>query len=164
MHHGRYGCYRIGRRKNGCYQFAYCNRYCIESSSFVCNNLSAGSSYVLQHSIFVDLGYVLAHFFYSLVVLVQADTGNVSAAPRNEGSIAVLTEYVSVDVFLGNVEVFRQSAAKSCGIQHGTGTKDLVFRKSGDLCKHVGHDINRVAYNDVDGIRSRFYDFRCDGF
>ena len=37
-------------------------------------------------------------------------------------------------------------------------------RKSGDLCKHVGHDINRVAYNDVDGIRSRFYDFRCDGF
>ena len=76
----------------------------------------------------------------------------------------MLTEYVSVDVFLGNVEVFRQSAAKSCGIQHGTGTKDLVFRKSGDLCKHVGHDINRVAYNDVDGIRSRFYDFRCDGF
>ena len=54
----------------------------------------------------------------------------------------MLTEYVSVDVFLGNVEVFRQSARSLAESSTVPGTKDPVSWKSGDLCKHVGQVIS----------------------
>ena len=74
----------------------------------------------------------------------------------------MLTEYVSVDVFLGNVEVFRQSAAKSCGIQHGAGTKDLIFRQSGKLCKCISHNITWITYDNIKRFGSHLYDLRSN--
>ena len=76
----------------------------------------------------------------------------------------MLTEYISVNVLLGNIKMLCQSAAKSCCIQDCTGTNNLILRQSGNLCEYISHDINRIAYDQIKGIWSCLYDLRCDRF
>ena len=75
----------------------------------------------------------------------------------------MFTKYISMNVALCDLEMFGNSAAQTRRIKDGTGTKNLVLRKSGNLCKYISHDINRVAYDQVNSIWSCFYDLRCDG-
>ena len=74
----------------------------------------------------------------------------------------MLTEYISVNVLLGNIKMLCQSATKSCCIQDCTGTNDLILRQSGNLCEYISHDINRIAYDYIECIWCLFYNFRCN--
>ena len=74
----------------------------------------------------------------------------------------MLTEYISVNVLLGNIKMLCQSAAKSCCIQDCTGTNNLILRQSGNLCEYISHDINRIAYDYIECIWCLFYNFRCN--
>ena len=55
-----------------------------------------------------------------------------------------------------------QTETKSCRIKQRTGTNDLILRKTRNLCEYIGHDIHRIADNDVEGIRSLLHDLRSN--
>ena len=74
----------------------------------------------------------------------------------------MLTEYVSVNISLCYLEVLGESVAKSCCVKDGSGSHNLILRKTGNLGKYVGHDVYRIAYDDVLGIWSFFYNLRSD--
>ena len=69
----------------------------------------------------------------------------------------MLTEYIGVNIFLSHLEMLGEAETKSCCVQKSSGTDDLVFRKSRDLGEYISHDIHRIAYNNIKGIRRFFY-------
>ena len=76
----------------------------------------------------------------------------------------MLAEYICMDISLCNFKMFGKTAAKTRGIQNCSGTDDLILRKPRNLGKYIGHNINRIAYDDIKRLGSRFYDLRCDLF
>ena len=72
----------------------------------------------------------------------------------------MLAKHICVDISLGYFEVLGKSVAKSCCIKNGSGSHDLILRKSGNLGEHIGHNVNWITYNDVLGIWSFFYNLR----
>ena len=76
----------------------------------------------------------------------------------------MLAKYISMNVLLRHFKVLGKSAAQTSRIQQRTGTYNLVLRNSGNLCKHISHDVYRVAYDYVKCIWCNGYDLRCDGF
>ena len=76
----------------------------------------------------------------------------------------MLTENISMNIFLCHLEVFGNTTFQSCGIQNRTGTDNLILRQTGNFSKYISHDIYRIAYDYVKSIRSCFYDLRRDTF
>ena len=74
----------------------------------------------------------------------------------------MLTEYIGVNIFLSHLEMLGKTETKSCRIKQRTGTNDLILRKTRNLCEYIGHDIHRIADNDVEGIRSLLHDLRSN--
>ena len=162
MKHGGYGCKGIGSCQDQTYQLANGSRYCVEGCTFLCNNFSAGFLYIFQHGFFIQRFHILAVSFHFFIILICAETGNVSACPWNEGGVAVLAKHISVDISLGYFEVLGKSIAKSCCIKNSSGSHNLILRKTGNLGKYIGHNVYRVAYNNILCVRSFFYDLRSD--
>ena len=111
MKHGGYSCKGIGSCQDQTYQLANGSRYCVEGCTFLCNNFSAGFLYIFQHGFFIQRFHILAVSFHFFIILICAETGNVSTCPRDKGGIAVLTEYVSVNISLCYLEVLGESVA-----------------------------------------------------
>ena len=61
----------------------------------------------------------------------------------------------------GNVRIIRSADVQSQELYRNQGSG---FWKSGNLCKYISHDINRIAYDQIKGIWSCLYDLRCDRF
>ena len=74
----------------------------------------------------------------------------------------MLSEYISVDVFLRYAVVLRKSAAETGRIQGGSGTKNLIFRQSGKLCKCISHDITWITYDNIKRFGSHLYNLRSN--
>ena len=74
----------------------------------------------------------------------------------------MLTENISMYVLLAYVEVLGKSCAESCGVEDRTGTDYLILGQSGVLAELIGENVNGIAYNYIDGVRSILYDLRDD--
>ena len=83
----------------------------------------------------------------------QQEVGQIDIAvirvPRNKGCVSMLTKYIGMNVVLCYIEMFGKSATKTSRIQNSSGSDDLIFRKSGNFGKYIGHDIYRITYNDI---------------
>ena len=148
MHHGRNGQSGVSAGEQALADVAYGQRYCIEGCTLSSDNATAGLLNEGFNFIMVDGSIVTVADSAVVqvgVVAVDRNIGDVRNRPRNEGSIAVFTEYVCVYVLLVDVVVFGQTSAQSCGIQNSTGTDDAVFGKSGELVEGVGQNVNRVS-------------------
>ena len=66
----------------------------------------------------------------------------------------MLTENISMYVLLAYVEVLGKSCAESCGVEDRTGTDYLILGQSGVLAELIGENVNGIAYNYIDGVRS----------
>ena len=69
-----------------------------------------------------------------------------------------------MNVLLVNLIILSKSCTKTCGVKNGTGTDDVFLRKSGNFVESIGKYVNRIAYKDVDSIRSVTNDVRDNGF
>ena len=66
----------------------------------------------------------------------------------------MLTEHVRMYVALADIIELGQTGTKSRGVENRTGTDNLILRNAGELVECIGHNIDRVADDDVDCLRS----------
>ena len=74
----------------------------------------------------------------------------------------MLTKYISMDISLCNFKVLGKSIAKSGCVKDGSGSHDLILRKTGNLGKYISHNIYRITYDDILCIWSFFYNLRSN--
>ena len=78
------------------------------------------------------------------IQVLQAQAGNVHGAPGREGGVAVLAQYVAVDVLRVYAVLVGQDAAEPEGLQQGAGAQDLFPRIVEFSGYAVGSHIQRV--------------------
>ena len=152
VHHCGNGKSGVDAAEQALADVAYGDSDCIECSALACDDLSAGLSCV-----FLDLSVInngTLALGEAVDVLVDGDTGNVCDGPGNERGIAVLTEYVSVNVLLADIEGLGKTGTQTSGIEGCAGTDDLVGGETRVLVEYVGEDIDRIAYYDINSLRS----------
>ena len=122
----------------------------IESSALVCNDLSAGLSCVFLDSSVVN--YRTLVLGKTRNIILNGNAGDVCERPGHERRIAVLTEYISVNVLVADVESLCKTCTETDAVESCTRTDDVVSGKTGGLVELVGKNIDRVAYDDIDSV------------
>lgn len=113
------------------------------------DDLTAGVSYVFFNAAQEYLGLLLGVVVNVAAILLEVHTDDAGNAPGEGGGIAVLTEYVGVNVLRADGETVGNQTAKSGGVQHSAASDDLACGKTGILDEGVSENINGVADNDV---------------
>ena len=142
----------------------YRRRNSIESCTFAGNNSSAGFFYISLNLCKVKRGTYHAGSCDKLRAILNRHSGNICNRPRNEGRIAVFTEYICMYIGLIDIIILRQPCTQARCVQNGARTNDMVCRKSGLLEKHICQDVNRIADDDINRIRRIFCYLRQNGF
>ena len=122
----------------------------IESSTLVSDDLSAGLSCIFLNSSVIN--YRTLVLGKTCDVLLDGNAGDVCERPGHERRIAVLTEYISVNVLVADVESLCKTCTETDAVESCTRTDDVVSGKTGGLVELVGENIDRVAYDDIDSV------------
>ena len=109
----------------------YRRRNSIESCTFAGNNSSAGFFYISLNLCKVKRGTYHAGSCDKLRAILNRHSGNICNRPRNEGRIAVFTEYICMYIGLIDIIILRQPCTQARCVQNGARTNDMVCRKSG---------------------------------
>ena len=153
VHHGGNGHGRVDALKQAVADMSYRNCDSIVGRALTGDDHSARLSHVILDSLVIKLRHrkhILTRNCIS--VAVNRDVGDISDGPRNEGRIAVLTEYVCVNVLLVYIVVLGDARTQTSCVEDCTRTDDAVLGDVRALHKYICKNIDRIADDYVNSL------------
>ena len=85
---------------------------------------------------------------------------DVHKAPGHEGGIAVLAVDVRVDILWADAEALCKRRLQAAGVEDGAGADDVALGNAGNFVEHIRQHVDRVRYDNIDGVRRGSCDLR----